>query len=164
MDIVSHGLWGGIAFGRNSIRSYLLAFLFGLAPDLLSFGIFFMAVFLGRADHPPWGEGHPPPEQIPGYIHQLYNISHSLIIFALLFFVLWFFTRRPVWESLAWGLHIIMDIFTHSYQFFPTPFLWPVSDLKFNGYNWSAPEIFFPNIAMLFTLYLWFFLRRRHRQ
>ena len=39
MDIVSHGLWGAIAFGRKSRSSFWLAFLIGLAPDLFSFGI-----------------------------------------------------------------------------------------------------------------------------
>ena len=32
MDIVSHGLWGALAFGRKNRRSFWLAFGIGLAP------------------------------------------------------------------------------------------------------------------------------------
>ncbi len=39
MDIVSHGLWGALAFGRSSRPSFWLAFVIGFAPDLLSFGV-----------------------------------------------------------------------------------------------------------------------------
>jgi hypothetical protein len=39
MDILSHGLYGGVAFGRESRKKYLIAFLFGVGPDLLSFGV-----------------------------------------------------------------------------------------------------------------------------
>jgi hypothetical protein len=49
MDILSHGLWGAIAFGRRDRPSFWLAFLLGLAPDLLSFGILYFAVSLGMA-------------------------------------------------------------------------------------------------------------------
>ena len=49
MDIVSHGLWGAITFGRKSRSSFSLAFVVGLAPDLLSFGILYAAAMLGLA-------------------------------------------------------------------------------------------------------------------
>ena len=37
MDIVSHGLWGSIAFGRKSRSSFWMAFVIGMAPDIFSF-------------------------------------------------------------------------------------------------------------------------------
>jgi hypothetical protein len=48
VDILSHGLWGAIAFGRSNRPSFWLAFTIGLAPDLLSFGILYGAVGLGH--------------------------------------------------------------------------------------------------------------------
>ena len=74
---------------------------------------------------------------------------------------MWVVFRTPIWESFAWGLHIIFDIFTHSYRFFPTPFLWPISDVKVNGWPWGMPAIFIPNVILLALLYAWFFLRQR---
>jgi CRISPR-associated DxTHG motif protein len=76
------------------------------------------------------------------------------------FTLLWVIFRKPIWESLAWGLHILLDIFTHSFRFFPTPFLWPISDFKVNGWHWGRPEIVIPNIFLLVLLYAWFLYRR----
>jgi len=163
MDIISHGLWGSIAFGRKNRRSFWLAFLFGILPDFLAFAPFFITRVVGRG-----GErlalGEPPnPLTIPDYVYAVYNISHSLIIFSLIFLTLWIIFRRPIWEFSAWGLHILFDIPTHSTAFFPTPFLWPVSDLQVNGHSWGDPIIFIPNVLLLATLYLWFyFIKPRH--
>lgn len=162
MDIISHGLWGGIAVGRKNKKSFWLAFLFGVAPDLFSFGIFFLARLAGFYGEVHWG-GRPDADIVPSFVSCLYNFTHSLVIFAAVFFLLWLLNRRPIWEVCAWGLHIVLDIFTHSYSFFPTPFLWPVSDLKFDGRSWGDPIIFIPNISLLLILYVGFFVYRRYR-
>ena len=161
MDFISHGLWGGVAFGRKNKRSFWAAFLFGIAPDLFSFGAFFISIFLGIQKLPPLKS--PDPSLIPSYVSNLYNISHSLIIFLLIFFLVWAIRKKPLWESSAWGLHILFDIPTHAHGFFPTPFLWPIFDFKVSGIPWTDPIIFFPNIALLITLYLYFFVYRKRR-
>lgn len=160
MDILSHGLWGSLVFGRNNRRDFWLAFFFGIAPDLLSFGIFTVLTWLGLAEHPEWGSGHPAPESIPAFVHIAYDWTHSLVIFALAFGLAWFLRKKPFYLMLPWGLHILMDIPTHSAQFFPTPFLWPLSDFTVDGLSWSDPRIFIPNISLLIILYFWFFLIR----
>lgn len=159
MDIVSHGLWGAIAFGRKNKKSFWLSFFFGIAPDLFSFGIFFIATVLGFHEWLHFGE--PPQDHlIPSYVKGLYAVTHSVLVFAAAFILVWFVRKKPLWEMAAWGLHIPFDIFTHSYQFFPTPFLWPLFDVKVNGIPWSRPEILIPNVALLAALYLWFFVVR----
>jgi hypothetical protein len=163
MDIVSHGLWGGIAFGRRNKKSFWLSLLFGMGPDLLAFGPFVILVLLGVAKRPNFSREPPDPNSIPHYVYQLYNFSHSLIVFAILFAILWLILRRPIWVFCAWGLHIIFDIPTHSYRFFPTPFLWPVSGFEINGHSWATPEILIPNVLLLMILYVWFFLLRKNR-
>ena len=159
MDIVSHGLWGSLAFGRKSRQSFWLAFLFGVCPDLLAFGPFLFLTFLGLEQRPRFAEP-PDPNIFPAFVHQTYNVTHSLIIFAILFGVLWLIFRRPIWEFSAWALHILVDIPTHSYRFFPTPFLWPVSNFRVDGHPWATPEIFIPDVISLVILYAWFFSRR----
>ncbi len=156
MDIISHGLWGGIAFGRQRKSHYYLAVLFGLAPDLLSFGIFTILVWLGLAQGVDWSNGVPPMSAIPNYVHQLYNLTHSLLvaIFVIGLFIL--VTKGKVWFMLAWPLHIILDIFTHSTEFFPTPWLWPVADYYINGIAWSTPWVFMLNWILLLIAYLLF--------
>lgn len=163
MDIVSHGLWGGLAFGRKNRRTFCLAFFYGVLPDLFSFGPFYVAVLLGLAERPHFGHEPPDPSLIPAYVHRVYSVTHSLIVFLFAFALLWAVFRKPIWEAFAWGLHILFDIFTHSYRFFPTPFLWPISDFKVNGWPWGMPAIFIPNLILLALLYAWFFLRQRRR-
>ena len=160
MDIVSHGLWGGIAFGRTNRRNFWLAFWFGILPDLCSFGPFYVAVLLGFAERPHFGHEPPDPSLIPAYVHRVYSVTHSLVVFLVAFALLWRVFRRPIREAFAWGLHILFDIFTHSYRFFPTPFLWPISDFKVSGWPWGMPAIFIPNVTLLALLYAWFFLRQ----
>lgn len=125
MDIISHGLWGGIILGRKNRRDFWWSFAFGTAPDLFSFGIFTGLTTLGLASSPDWSAGHPAQSSIPSYVHSLYNVTHSLVIFIIAFFGVWLIRSKPFLPMLAWGIHILMDIPTHSTEFFPTPFLWP---------------------------------------
>lgn len=161
MDIISHGLWGSLTFGRCNRRNFWLAFLFGIAPDLLSFGLYLIGVWTGFFDHPDWSTGQrPDPSYIPLFVYTLYKYTHSLIIFLLIFLFVWMIRRVPFWPLAAWGLHILFDIPTHAKEFFPTPFLWPISDVSINGIPWSRPIIFFPNIFLLLVLFIWFFVTR----
>ena len=159
MDILSHGLWGGIAFGRSNRPSFWLAFVIGLAPDLLSFGILYVAVTLGMADPPDFSRGTPPESTIPQYVHQLYNVTHSFLVFLLVFLLVWHLHRQPLWELAAWGLHVLVDVPTHSFAFFPTPVFWPLSNWKFDGWQWMTPVILVSNYVLLAVCYACFALR-----
>lgn len=162
MDIISHGLWGSIAFGRTGRSSFWWSFFFGVLPDLSSFGLYTLGTWVRLFPHPDWRSGeHPIPEEIPVFVHTLYNYSHSLIIFLVVFGFIWLIRRRPIWPVAAWGLHIFVDIPTHSSDFFPTPFLFPLSDFHINGISWSNPIIFFPNVLLLFMGLIWFLWRYR---
>lgn len=161
MDIFSHGLYGGVAFGRSNKRDYIIAFLFGISPDLFSFGLLFLASFLGIESI---GSGFQRPEldSIPQFVHTMYDITHSLVMYSILFGGLWLAGKKRLARlSLAWPLHILVDIPSHSTEFFPTPFLWPISDISFNGIPWSNPVIFIPNVLILIGLYLHWYLKKR---
>ncbi|MET0516865.1 MAG: hypothetical protein ABW047_16235 [Nitrospiraceae bacterium] len=159
MDIVSHGLWGAITFGRKSRSSFGMAFVIGLAPDLFSFGILWAAAALGFSEKPDFSHGTPPESTIPLYVHHLYNVTHSFVLFLLVFVLIRIVFKRPLWELAAWGLHVLVDIPTHSFTFFPTPFLWPLSDWKFDGWQWMTPTILVPNYVLLSLLYAWYLSR-----
>lgn len=160
MDVISHGLWGGIAFGRKNPKNYLIAFLIGMSPDAFSFGIFMLARIMGfsKVD---FFSGHMDQSLVPQYVHILYNFTHSLLIFFIVFFLVWFIFKKPYWLLGAWGLHILIDIPTHSFSFFPTPFLWPFSNFMVNGIGWGNPIIFFPDVAILIILYAIFWYEKR---
>ena len=166
MDTLSHGLWGSLAFGRKNKKSFLLALSFGMSPDLFSFGPFFVGAFLGLWSWPPISVEPPSPFAIPDFVHFMYRPTHSLIIFAAAFLLVWLIRRKPAWEMVAWGLHILYDIPFHEHRFFPTPFLWPVSSFTVDGWTWGNPWIFFPNAALLAAGYglLLLFIHRRKRR
>ena len=154
VDIISHGLWGGVAFGRANPKRYWTAFAFGVAPDALSFGLLFVQNMLGVGVRPNFSGGPPDPSTIPTYIHALYNVTHSLVIAAVVIGVVCLARHSlsgggVVWRKLpvvmlAWPLHILVDIPTHGGDFFPTPFLWPLSSFLIDGIPWSHPWIWFP--------------------
>lgn len=164
MDIISHGLWGGVAFGRKNRRNFLLAFAIGMLPDIFSFGTLWLANILGLYQRPDWSQGPPPMDNIPPFVSHLYNATHSLIIFLAVFLIIWAVRKKPFWLLGAWGLHILIDIPSHSFKFFATPFLWPVSDFKVNGIQWGNPVIYIPNLILLAIFYTWFFLAQKRNR
>ena len=165
MDVLSHALYGSAPFLSNKNKKYFwFAFLIGITPDALSFGIFMVLNLLGIYERPDWQSGPPPVSAIPEFVSILYDITHSLVIFALVFISVWIIRRKPFWPLLAWGIHILVDIPSHSDQFFPTPFLWPVSDFHLNGISWGSPVIFFPNWILIVLIYGGWFLWKRYKK
>lgn len=157
MDIISHGLYGGVAFGRMSRRDYVTAFLFGIGPDLLAFGTFFITSLISTGT-----VGEPRLETIPAYVFSMYDFSHSLVVYVVFFAFLWFFGKKHFAKlTLAWPLHILVDIPTHDATFFPTPFLWPISDFHINGISWGQPMIFIPNVLLLLALYVFWYIQQK---
>lgn len=136
------------------------AFFFGMMPDILVFGPSFIGRFISMLSHGGSFFGRPDFASIPQYVYQGYNITHSIVIFAIVFGLVWFIRRKPPLVILGWPLHIITDLFTHSTEFFPTPIFWPISDFHVNGIPWSTPYIFIPNVILLIILYTYFFVIR----
>jgi membrane-bound metal-dependent hydrolase YbcI (DUF457 family) len=91
----------------------------------------------------------------------LYNIGHSIIIFFIVFFLVWLIFRKPKWILGAWFIHILLDIPSHSYQFYPTPFLWPISNWKLDGIVWSNKWFMLVNYSLLLILYSWMLIKEK---
>ncbi len=163
MDILSHGLWGGIIWGRKNKKSFWKSFFFGIGPDFLSFGVFFIMRIIQTVSNGSLNlrPGAPAIAEIPQYVHTLYNITHSFLIFALAFAIVWFFVKKPIWEMLAWPFHIFLDLFTHSAEFFPTPYIWPLRYTPIDGIPWSTPIIFFTNVFFLVVIYAVYWYRKK---
>jgi len=106
----------------------------------------------------------------------LYHISHSFITFLALFFLAWIMcwymfkhkseisTHKhtlyqpsrctPYWEMTGWLIHIVMDIPTHSKTFYPTLFLWPLSDWHFDGISWVNMWFIIINYTSLLIVFI----------
>ena len=162
MDVLAHGLWGGVGFLSRGGRAFAAAFVLGLAPDLLSFGLFHLA-------HPRWisqrilGEvsGPPPISILPEFVFHAYNLTHSLLVWSALFGLIWVLIRKPPWVFLAWGIHILCDIPTHSSAYFPTPFLWPLPTPFVQGFSWATGWFMATNYAALLLVYVTLLVYRR---
>lgn len=176
MDIFSHGLWAGVA-GRainksqkeRRVNVWAMA-LWGMFPDLFAFAIPFIFIvwsvaFGGHSFGDFGGQPAIAEPTNPNAIwlfklsHVLYNVSHSLIIFAIVFFAVWAYFKQARLELLGWLLHIIVDVPTHTYAFFPTPVFWPIFDWKFNGFSWGQPWFLVLDYSLLLLAYT--FLSRR---
>jgi hypothetical protein len=133
MDTPSHGLWSFVLW--HSLPFPFLAVLFGMIPDLLSFGpasVYnithgkVMQAKVRDETHPAW---------LKKYTNALFPVTHSLVVASTVsvsVFAIW----GNQWWILAWPVHIIVDIFSHPREK-ATPFLWPLFGYKVHGLNWS---------------------------
>lgn len=179
MDIFAHGLWAAVAAkGANKSQKgprlrVGATVLWGILPDIFAFtisiawmvgGLLFGNLTLGEfgTNRPPLAEPLGPHTIFVFSISfVLYQISHSIVVFLFVFFAVWVLYRRPMWELGGWLLHILIDIPTHTYQFFPTPVFWPLFDWKFDGFAWGTPWFIIFNYTALLLLFL---LLRNRRQ
>jgi hypothetical protein len=176
MDILSHGLWATTvarAYNLDAKEPVKLrrAFLWGMFPDLFAFGIpFVYRLFQILTGTVAWNAFRPPPENgqsIPMYdlSHTLYNYSHSLIIFGIVFGLVWWFRqRRPPRSMLGWFLHIICDVPTHTYAFFPTPVFFPAWNWMFDGMSWAQPWFLALDYGLLIAVNILVSVVRARRQ
>jgi len=172
MDIFAHALWAtagareaNLAAEKKNNKSRIslgwIAF-FGIFPDLFAFTIPFMYRFYNVLvsgnnissffERPPVIESGV--EGSFSLALNLYQYSHSLVIWALVFMIVWFVYKRPRYELLGWALHILIDIPSHVIAFFPTPFLFPFSDYRFPyGIEWSNMYFMIINYSLLLIVW-----------
>ncbi len=172
MDIFAHTLWANAAAREANVvakkenKKFHLniwwASFWGVFPDLFAFSIpavlRFYDVLIGSVPLSHLLQKPPLSEEgaLNGFdlAHNLYRYSHSLIILAVVFLIVWFFYKRPRYELLGWLLHILIDIPSHTIAFFPTPFLFPLSDYKFPyGVQWSNEWYMIINYSLLVVVW-----------
>jgi len=164
MDILAHALWSvpaGIGIRAWLKRPVHLGWMvaWGVAPDLISFGVP-AAVRIGRfvtgASKSLLPDGSGPRFD---WVWNVYNATHSALVFAICFGAVWLLLRKPVLEMLGWALHILIDIFTHT-GMFAIRFLWPLSPVHVDGTPWERPWLLALNYAVLASVYLVLWRRR----
>src|SRR3989344_34314 len=193
MDFIAHGLWTNAVYEgaaqhkktQRSKKEILLSIFFGVAPDF-PFLILFIQNLLGQGVLWPYAQARfqeewgpvtenifqawvgavppPDPSQIPMYVHYLYNFTHSLVIFAAVFLILWLFRKSPYWLLGGGGLHILVDIFSHIDRFFPTHFLFPLSNFHISTVSWAEPVFMTVNYGVLVAVYLWLYYFKRRKK
>ena len=143
LDVLAHALWstaGGIAARRKLHWRIHLGWLaaWSVLPDLVVFAIpaaIRIGRFLTGASKTLLPDNSGPRFD---WAFGIYNVTHSIVVWALCFGAVWLVARRPVLELLGWALHIAIDIFTHT-GIFATKFLWPLSSVHFDGIRRETP-------------------------
>jgi len=157
MDVFAHGLWTYAIYYKKKYR--LLAAFIGVMPDLVAFGFFFIYnLFLNGLAF-----GKPALNSIPEYVFVGYNFTHSLVIFLLVVFTIYYITRKIPWLLGGWLFHILIDIPTHTREFFPTPFLWPLSGFKISAISWGNPYFMIFNYSLLVVVYIYLLVYVRNK-
>lgn len=174
MDILAHTLWTNYgtrtanALSKSKRRPPIhvgWATFFGIFPDLFAFTIPFLialySIATGAVSVGSFGSHHMP---VAGFnlASFLYQFSHSLVIWALVFVLVWVLARRPRFELFGWLLHILIDIPSHAVSFYPTPFLFPISEYRFPyGVSWGNKYFMIINYSLLLVVSIYMIMAKK---
>lgn len=154
MDILAHTLWAGIGIAglarqRRNVTRRAVAATMALAalPDMIQMlpvlawwaigGGAWAAVQAFAVAMP--GQEPIMPEWVTASSHTLHCIAHSAVIAAGVSLALWVW-RRTLWlPLLGWWSHIVIDVFTHSADYYASPVLYPFTERGFDGIAWITP-------------------------
>ena len=174
MDIVAHTLWAGAGMAvwrhQHPIPRATVAATMGLAalPDILHLlpivlwwlfddGTF--AVVRAYAIPIPGQEPALPP-LVQLLSHHLHCVMHSVFVVGAVTLLL-SAVRRSLWGPLlGWWSHIVIDVFTHSADFYPAPVLYPITERGFDGIAWNTPWFMVLNYAALGAVGVWLVFNR----
>lgn len=78
------------------------------------------------------------PQAVLSLSEHLHCIPHSAVMAAAVTLLLWWW-RRALWiPLLGWWSHIVIDVFTHSADYYAVPVLYPFTMRGFDGRAWSS--------------------------
>lgn len=175
MDVFAHALWAGtgvmLAQRRWAIKPRTAAATVAVAvapdiPHLLPivgwsvFGSGTAAAVEGYAVALPGQEPSVPP-MIEWMSHNLHCVTHSAIVAAVVTLLLWIWLKSLWIPLLGWWSHIVIDVVTHSADYYPSPVLWPITREGFDGVAWDTPVVMALNYLALAVVYLWLLRQRR---
>ena len=175
MAILSHALWVGVgaavAQRMKPIENKTVGAIVALAVlpavihlvPILSWALFGdgtpAALYAYVVALP--GQEPPMPTIIDLLAHHFHCIMHSAIVASVVTLLTWL-TWRALWiPLLGWWSHIVIDVFTHSIDYYPSPVIYPITNRGFDGLAWSKPVYLALNYVLLVAAYLWLFRTRR---
>ena len=169
MDILAHALWAGagIALARRRwivpTRTLIATVVLAALPDV--FHLLPIAgwwIFGDGSVQALWAYAVAVPGQEPAlpamvelWSHHLHCVAHSAILAGAMTLVFWAI-RRSLWiPLLGWWSHIIIDVFTHSADYYPSPVLYPITERGFDGVAWNTPWFMVVNYTALAATGIW---------
>lgn len=176
MDVFAHALWAGAAVllarrrwtipARTATATVALA----VAPDiphllpLVAWSALGGGNVASVTDYAIATPGQEPvmPPMIEWLSHNLHCAAHSAIVAGIVTLLFWLMTKSLWVPLLGWWSHIVIDVFTHSKVYYPSPVLWPITREGFDGVAWTTPWFMVLNYLALAAIYFWLFRGRRH--
>ncbi len=179
MDIFAHALWAGAGvvlarrrWPRITPRTVALTMTLAAVPDLFHllpiigwwlFSDGSLVVLHAYVIALPANELVLPP-MVALWSHHLHCVAHSAVVAGVVTALLWA-VLRSVWiPLLGWWSHIVIDVFTHSADFYPSPVLYPFTQRGFDGLAWNTPWFMLANYTALVAVGLWLLRRRAGRR
>jgi hypothetical protein len=163
MDILAHALWAGagaeLAGGRRPLKRRTVALIVALAalPDILHLLPIAGWLLLGEGTFAALrtyaiampGQEPPLPSVVQLLSHHLHCMAHSAVVAAAATLLVWVALRSLWIPMLGWWSHIVIDVFTHSADYYPVPVLYPITDRGFDGLAWNTPWFMVANYVVL---------------
>jgi LexA-binding, inner membrane-associated putative hydrolase len=177
MDILAHALWAGagseLARRHGRLRNNQIAPVVVLAvlPDLVQYvplliGMLSGEVTLGATlefvSAAP-GQFAMLPPVVWLFAHHLHCIMHSLVVAVAVSTLCWIYFRAAAVVLAGWWSHIVIDIFSHSAEYYAVPVLYPFSQRGFDGFAWNTPMFLAINYTLIIGAYAWLWQSRQHR-
>ena len=178
MDIIAHGLWSGVGVSllqrrwALSRRTVVLTVAMAVLPDLLQlapmvgwalFSKEGVAALGGYVQALPSANSALPPV-VERLVFHLHCAMHSAVVAGAATLLLWAAMRSFWIPLLGWWLHIVIDVFTHSAEFYPSPVLYPITLRGFDGVAWNTPWFMVVNYVALACAGTWLVWSRRKRK
>ena len=189
MDIAAHALWAGAGMlmarrlwvdsaeangppdrphRGETARTVALTVVMAALPDLIHllpmiawwiFGNGTAAGLYAYATASP-GQEPPMPHWVQHFAHHLHCIMHSAITTAAAALLLWLALRTLWLPLLGWWSHVVIDVFTHSAAFYPSPVFYPLTQQGFDGIAWNTPWFMLLNYGLLVAVWSYLSWRR----
>ncbi len=176
MDVLAHGLWTGTglavaqaltqALTRRPVsvdrRRWTQTLVLATLPDavhllpLLAWALAGSGTLAALRDCAIALPGQEPamPSWVVMLAHHLHCSLHSAIAAGLVSFVGWAM-KRALWLPLwGWWSHIVIDVFSHSADYFASPVLYPITQRGFDGLAWNTPLLRTLNYGALAGVWL----------
>ena len=87
--------------------------------------------------------------------YHLHCVMHSAIVAGAVTLLVWGALRWFWIPLLGWWSHIVIDVFTHSADFYPSPVLYPITQRGFDGVAWNTPWFMVVNYLALTLACTW---------
>jgi len=154
MDYLAHTLWTRAIYHKSKHPWW--GTFWGVFPDTISWVPFLIyRLFTSGIS------GGRPSLILPPWMEFLYGFSHSIIIFAVAWLAIYIVKKSVPIYFYGWLFHIFIDVPTHSAAAWPTPFLWPISEYRFNGTSWGGQWFMIANYSGLLLVYIYLVYQRK---